>query len=464
MRTRISALLAAFSCLCAAQGIDSTALDRYVQAPDSAYRIVQASRLTLPGFTAVVAELTSQRWLEPSEVDRTEWRHWLTVVYPDQIRYRTAIILINGGSNTLQPPAPDPLLALLASETGAVVADLRAVPNQPLRFAGEERPLSEDAFIAFTWRRFLDTGDERWPARLPMTKAVVRAMDAVTELLEQQKTAVVDRFILIGASKRGWTAWSTAAADARVAGVVPLVIDLLNIRPSFTHHYRCYGFWAPAVSDYVERGIMDRIEDPALDALLRIEDPFEYRGRLTLPKYVVNSTGDQFFLLDSSRFYWDDLPGEKYLRYIPNTDHALSPDAAPSILAWIEMVLRGEPRPRFFWQADRAAGRIRLRPVDRPKSVLLWKAHNPAARDFRLETLGPAWEAAPVEPVEGVYEASVEKPESGWTAFFLELTYDGPGGKPLVFTTEVVVVPDVCPADVQESARIRTGSAARGAR
>lgn len=450
MRPALAAVL--LICLCAAhraagQGIDSTALDRYVAAPDDAYRIISTTRLSLGGLTVLLAELNSQRWLEPAEVDRTEWRHWLTVAYPETVRFRTAILLINGGSNTSAVPAPDPLVALLAAQTGAVVADLRTVPNQPLKFAGEDKPLSEDALIAYTWKRFLESGDERWPARLPMTKAVVRAMDAVTDLLRRQNAGLADRFILLGASKRGWTAWTAAAVDPRVVAAVPLVIDMLNLQPSFLHHYSCYGFWAPAVEDYVQRGVMDKFGDPALDALLKIEDPYEYRGRLTLPKYIVNSTGDQFFLPDSSRFYWNDLPGEKYLRYVPNTDHSLSPEIAVSIQAWIELILRGEPRPRFFWEMDRAAGRIRLRPVDPPKSVLLWKAHNPAARDFRLETIGPAWESSPVEPQDGVYEAALEAPESGWTAFFLELTYDGPGGKPLIFTTEVAVVPDLCPGD-----------------
>jgi PhoPQ-activated pathogenicity-related protein len=450
MRNRLAVALLLALVVCPrpgrAQGVEATALDRYVSEPDPAYRIGQVLRLPVGGFTALVAELASQRWREPAEVDRTEWKHWLTVVYPERIRFRTAILLINGGSVSAAPPAPDPLLVLLAAETGGVVADLRAVPNQPLQFAGEPSPLSEDALIAYSWARFLDTGDDRWPARLPMTKAVVRAMDAVTELLQQQNAGLVDRFILVGASKRGWTAWSAAAVDPRVIAIAPLVIDLLNLQPSFLHHYRCYGFWAPAISDYVRRGIMERIEEPAFRELLRIEDPYEYRGRLSLPKYIVNSAGDQFFLPDSSRFYWDDLPGEKYLRYVPNTDHALlGPDVVPSLLAWTEMILNGEPRPRFFWQADREAGRIRLRALDKPKSVLLWRAHNPEKRDFRLQTIGPAWASTPVEPVDGVYEAAVEAPESGWTAFFLELTYDGPGGKPLVFTTEVLVVPDVCP-------------------
>jgi hypothetical protein len=41
---------------------------------------------------------------------------------------------------------------------------------------------------------------------------------------------------------------------------------------------------------------------------------------------------------------------------------------------------------------------------------------------------------------------SVPAPASGWSAFFLELTYPGPAvDLPLVFTTEVVVTPNVYP-------------------
>ena len=54
------------------------------------------------------------------------------------------------------------------------------VPNQPLTFAGETRGRTEDAMIAYTWDKFLNGGDDNWPARLPMTKSAVRAMDTTT--------------------------------------------------------------------------------------------------------------------------------------------------------------------------------------------------------------------------------------------------------------------------------------------
>jgi len=56
---------------------------------------------------------------------------------------------------------------------------------------------------------------------------------------------------------------------------------------------------------------------------MRIVEPLEYRDRLTMPKLIVNASGDQFFLPDSSRFYFDRLPGVKYLRCVPNADHSL---------------------------------------------------------------------------------------------------------------------------------------------
>ncbi len=33
-----------------------------------------------------------------------------------------------------------------------------------------------------------------------------------------------------------------------------------------------------------------------------IEDPYSYRERLTMPKFVVNAAGDQYFPPDSSQF------------------------------------------------------------------------------------------------------------------------------------------------------------------
>jgi PhoPQ-activated pathogenicity-related protein len=425
-----------------------TALDRYVTAPDPAYRysLVNTSKETT--HTVSLLEMTSQTWLSTSEVNKPEWTHWVTVIRPTTVKHRTALVFVTGGANNGKPPRVDPMLLDFALATQSVVAELRMVPNQPLVFAGETRERKEDESIAYTWDKFLRTGDDRWPMRLPMTKAVVRAMDTVTNFCAkpEQGSLPIDRFVVSGASKRGWTTWTTAAVDPRVVAVMPLVIDALNVEPSFDHHWRAYGFYAPAVKDYEEMAIMRWLGSPANRALMEIEDPYEYRDRLTMPKYLVNSAGDQFFLPDSWRFYFDDLKGEKYLRYVPNSDHSLKDtDAAQGVGAFYSAILTRTPRPQFTWRVERD-GRIRVDTKTRPTSVALWQATNPKARDFRLETLGPVYASTTLEAKSpGVYEAQLPKPPAGWTAGLIELRFDSGSKYPFVFTTGVAVVPDILP-------------------
>jgi PhoPQ-activated pathogenicity-related protein len=281
-----------------------------------------------------------------------------------------------------------------------------------------------------------------------MTKAAVRAMDTITSVMATPEAGnvKVEKFVVSGGSKRGWTTWTTAAVDPRVSAIVPASIDLLNLEPSFEHHWKVYGFWAPAVQDYVESGVMDWTGTPQYKALLAEVEPYSYRDRLTMPKYLVQAAGDQFFLPDSSRFYFDDLKGEKYLRYVPNTDHSLKgSDARESMLAFYDAFLRGAPRPKFTWSFEKN-GDIRVTAKDKPSAVKLWQATNPEHRDFRLETLGAKYEGSALQDQgDGVYVAHVPAPEKGWTAYFVELTFPSGGKYPFKFTTAVRVNPDTEP-------------------
>ncbi|HXG46560.1 MAG TPA: PhoPQ-activated pathogenicity-related family protein, partial [Methylomirabilota bacterium] len=426
-----------------------TALDRYVAAPDTNYSFRLASSIKGEGFTTYHIDMISQQWLTTNEVNRPLWQHWLTIVKPDKVSHPTGLLFIGGGSHRTNPPSrADANLILVATTTETVVAELRNVPNQPLIFVGEDKGRSEDSLIAYTWDKFLRTGDPKWPARLPMTKAAVRAMDTITAFCASEAggRVTVDKFFVAGGSKRGWTTWTTAAVDERVIGIAPIVIDMLNIVPSFIHHFEVYGFYAPAVGDYTRMRIMDWNGTPEYRALMEIEEPFEYRQRLTLPKFIINSAGDQFFLPDSSQFYFKELSGVKYLRYVPNSDHSLKgTDAWMTLLACYSAVLKGSPLPRFSWSME-ADGAIRVQNADKPESVKLWQATNAEARDFRLQTVGEAWTSSDLkDDGGGVYIGRVPKPEKGWTAYFVELTYRNGSAPPFKFTTDVRVWPEVKP-------------------
>jgi PhoPQ-activated pathogenicity-related protein len=425
-----------------------TALDRYVAAPDTNYNFHLVRSIPGKDQTTFLLEMTSQAWLTTNEVDRPLWKHWMVLVKPDKVTSSKSLLFISGGANDDKEPKADGGLAQIAIATKSVVTELRMVPNQPVVFSGETRERSEDALIAYTWDKFLRTGDEKWPARLPMTKASVRAMDTVTAFCASPDGGQIgiDGFVVAGGSKRGWTTWTTAAVDKRVAAIVPIVIDVLNIEPSMLHHYAAYGFWAPSIGDYTALRIMDWTGTPQYRALMRIEEPYQYRDRLTMPKFLINASGDQFFLPDSSQFYFNDLPGVKYLRYVPNADHSLKgSDARESLLAFYNAFLYQQALPQFSWNLEKD-GAIRVETKDKPSEVKLWQATNPDARDFRLETFGPKWESGSVaDEGNGVYVAKVPAPAKGWTGFFVELTFPSLSQVPFKFTTSVRVVPDTLP-------------------
>jgi len=201
--------------------------------------------------------------------------------------------------------------------------------------------------------------------------------------------------------------------------------------------------------------VFDRLLTPEGDALRKLVDPYEYRQRYTMPKFLVNSTGDQFFLPDSAQFYYDDLPGPKYLRYIPNTDHGLDFSAAASLLLFYKSILTDSELPKFTWKV--VGDWIRIRPISgNLKKVNLWQASNEKARDFRVDTIGRVWKSSPLKPLNiGRYVARVPVPTKGWTAFFAEMVYDSGGPVPHKFTTQVHVVPQRLPfADEYKSESI----------
>ena len=439
-----------------------TALDDYIAAPDPNFGWTKVYTVNGSGYKGHILDMTSQVWRdEPNEVNRELWQHWVRIIKPTTVSSTRALLYIGGGSNGGSiPTSVDSMLRAIATATHSVVAEVRMVPNQRIAFADEPDPTyipngrTEDELIAYAWDKYLRTGDAIWLPRLPMTNAAVLAMDATQAFMADPNyispPVTINDFVVSGASKRGWTTWTTAAVDPRVVAIVPIVIDVLNVEISMTHHYAAYGFWAPAVHDYEDMGNMNWFQTPEIGAMFDIIDPYAYRARYTMPKFLLNSAGDDFFLPDSSQFYFDDLPGEKYLRYVPNTDHSLDgSDAADSLLAFYEAILNGTPRPQFSWSlVGDDSIHAQTDPNTAPTQVKLWQATNTVARDFRKNPVGmpysgPVWTSTTLSDLgSGLYVGQVPMPSSGWRAFFVEMTYPSGGSAPFKFTTEVRVVPD----------------------
>jgi PhoPQ-activated pathogenicity-related protein len=429
----------------------ATPLDDYVAKPDASYRYSLVNTIDNPLGKVYQIDMKSQTWRTEKEVNRTLWQHWVNIIVPNDVTSDTALLCINGGSNkSTKPPGPDMMLVQIAVQSKTVIVDLKQVPNQPLIFAddpGNER--SEDEIIAYTFAQFLKTQDPTWPLLLPMVKSAVRAMDTAQDYLPKATGGKVriKNFVVTGGSKRGWTTWLTGAVDKRMKAIAPIVIDVLNMGPQMQHHYAAYGFYSPAIGDYEQMKVLDRIESKDGANIRNFVDPYEYRDRYTMPKFVINSAGDQYFLCDSAQFYYKDLPAPKKLLYNPNTEHSLNGSGfEKALLAWYMAVLKGSPLPEFSWDIA-GSGHTVVTAKTKPTQVNLWTATNPTARDFRLMTIGKAWTSTPLATNDkGVYDTNVKAPEKGWTAYFVELLFDsGTPGLPYRFSTEVRVIPDTLP-------------------
>lgn len=435
---------------------ERTPIDEYVAKDDAAYGWSIRDMVAGEGYTLFVLHLKSQTWRAASEVDRPVWEHTLLVVKPKEVVTDIGFLRIGGGENgkPREQAAADNLVRF-ATATGSVTAEVMHVPNQPLVLFNDGEKREEDNLVALSQRKFMDTGDPMWLVRNAMVKSAVRAMDAVQELLasEQGGKVSVQKFVVSGGSKRGWTTWLTGAMDQRVVAIIPVVIDALNQQKTRPHRFASYGFWSPSLKDYLRHGLLERMRSPEMEKLVAIEDPYSYRERLTLPKFLVNATGDEFFPPDSSQFYYDDLVGEKHLRYVPNVKHDLKgSDARDSILAFYRAILTNQPRPRYSWKLE-DDGTFRVQCTDKPVEVKLWQATNPKARDFRAQVVGRIYASSPLaDQGDGVYIGRVEAPKAGFTAYFVEMTFDSGHPEPFKFTTRVNILPDVLPFADQDPA------------
>lgn len=430
------------------------ALDAYLARPDPAFAWTVDHQISGPGWHGAVLAMTSQRWLDAAQVDKPLWKHWLTVIVPDGEARRTGFLYITGGNNADPAPArPVDRFVKLALDSRSVVAELDDVPNQPLRFA--ETPnvaRTEDGIIAYQQAKFVRSHDPEQLVRLPMVKSGTAAMTAVQQYMAKDHAAAppLDHFVVAGGSKRAWTTWLVGALDPRVEAIIPIVINVLDVDATTRHHWEAMGYFSPALKDYVDAGLIPAmIGRPGLEDDNRIEDPLHYRDRpsMRMPKFIVNAVGDEYFPPDNTRFGYHLLPPLKRLRMIPNSRHSTAgTDLMQSVTAFYEAVLDHRPIPDYSWRV-RPDGAIVVKTAVEPLAVNLWQGANPKARDFRVDTLGPhAFTSTPLSRgPDGAWVGKVDKPARGWTAYFVELVFAGPGADPFKFTTEVQVIPDTLP-------------------
>ncbi len=404
-------------------------LDAYIKKDDPAFSWTQEGTDKLPGGTVYNIKLVSQEW------QGITWQHQLRVIEPEVLTFPDAVLLfITGGSQGSKYRPEDAALGMaLAQLSGARVAVLPQVPNQPL--LGDRK---EDDLITETFVRYLQTKDENWPLLFPMAKSAVKAMDAVQQWAKKEGKPDAKRFVVTGASKRGWTTWMTAATtDPRVVAIAPMVIDTLNMKVQMDHSLKVWGKFSEQIEDYTRRGLTEKFDDPVGKKLWQMVDPYSYRERITVPKLIINGANDRYWVLDSLNNYWEGLKGPKAVVYLPNAGHSLSVNreyALNGVAALLRHTVSNRPMPEMSWDhADGENGTLVLKvnASPGPKSAKLWVA-NSETRDFREST----WSPVPMLVNGSVVTGEAERPAKGFVALLGDLEFEI-DGVPYHLSTQV---------------------------
>ena len=402
----------------------SADLESYVGKPEPAFEWQLQKKFETPNSLDHVYDFqfVSQVW------QGKPWRHQLQIYQPaNTAPGATMFLWVTGGRAS---PEAISLGLELARKSKAPVAFLYDVPNQPLL----EGNLREDDLIAETFVRYLKTQDENWPLLLPMVKSVAKGMDVLQAFGKKNWLTSIDKFIVAGASKRGWTTWLTAAIDKRVSAIAPVVIDVLNMRAQMPRQLQAFGAYSSRLAAYSSRGLLPIPETPAGERLLRMVDPWAYRDKLTMPKLIVNGTNDFYWNTDALNLYWEGIPSNKWVLYLPNAGHNLRRqdrepreqlnDLVTSLAAFSRHESTNTPLPNLRWSHEIVDGKFRLTVDASPSPIAarLWVAHSDTA-DFRTAQ----WHPQEMINSDGKIIGEVSPPQTGREAFFGELDYEVAG-------------------------------------
>ncbi len=410
-------------------------LVEYVTRPDDSFSYEVVDRQPVEGGTVLFVHLTSQTWQD------IPWQHWLVIMRPDEVAYPDNMVLVVGGGNIREtPPTLDGGEARAAQQvsvaTQSAIALLTTVPNQPL-FGG----LREDHLIAYTYDKYLQGEGDDWPLLFPMAKSAVQAMTATQEIMRDEFEHEVEGFLLTGGSKRGWTSWLAAATgDERIIAIAPTVIDMLHLGPQMEHQLASYGQFSNQIDEYTDLGLQERMETPDGELLRDMVDPYTYRETLTMPKMVILGTNDPYWTVDAASFYFPDLVGEKHLIYQPNAGHTITLEGISALSHFFYALQRGASYPAISWQKPEP-DRLVVHWDQPGGTAYLWHARS-ENRDFR----DSVWTSRALDG-DGEVAVTMETPETGWEAWYVEVRWDGELVFPYGNCTEITVLPETMPFD-----------------
>ena len=416
-----------------------TAMKSYLQNGDQSFKWKLKDQTKIDGVSLYQIVFTSQKWRG------INWNHEITVMVPDDVKYKDALLFITGGSVKNENPnlhkwdeSLTKNISGIAKINHTIAAIVWQIPNQPLY-----SNLTEDALISYTLHNYLNDHDFTWPLLFPMTKSAIRAMDVVQQFSKKQTRHKIEHFVVSGASKRGWTTWLTGANDKRVKAIGPMVIDILNMPVNVDYQKQTWGDYSIEIEDYVKLGIAQQLGTSGGNDLTKMIDPYSYRKTLTMPKMIFMGTNDPYWPTDAIKNYIDSIPGDNHICYTPNAGHDLGDKkkAFATLSAFLGTTITNGKYSICKYSISEPGGNIILKIKSTPEiliDAILWSADS-KDQDFRDEKwVDQSLNAANKSDI----TVEIKKPASGFKAFYVDLKYKAPFGGDYTQSTRMFVTTD----------------------
>ena len=463
----------------------------YVKLPEKVSYKLTKKTSTLGFYQSYSYEFKSQLWpkVDGISVNNKQWSNRITIIKPYDVKDNTTALLFLAGEGDRIFDASkkinanmDTALSLLALKTKAIVVVLHDVLNMPLIINDSKFSPFEDGPIARSWKYFIDNSkkDKAYyvPLNLAMVKSSIQSLDIATNaIIEDLGVKNIEKFVVVGGSKRGWTAWLAGMLDNRIVGIMPISINIMNTTKNIELTFKKLGEFPHAWEKHIKEGVIPfSAHRQQFNDLMKIIDinnfhencvdpiscPIYEKQLLSKPLYMVNGTGDQFFPADVMQLYFANLKGNKALYFVDNAPHTIIvPPKSDGILdilhtldeinnkvfrsikKFYNLAATGASFPQLSWKGANNNYTIIASSAIKPKKIKLWYAYNPKKENF-MHNQGIRYTSINIDnncntsDVDVECEYKVTLPDTykkGFTSFYLEFKYGE-----IMLTTEVYVV------------------------
>lgn len=408
---------------------------KYLASREDVYDWSIIESVTATGITRIKAEVTSLTW------QGTVWKHYVLLYVPTTVNFNNIYTLIDGGRLTggipdrvdETSPIYGPFLSLMrgfSAATGMIMTFIRNIPNTPT--LGNS---TEDEFIYTSVQKYLATRDTNWSPFNPMTKGVMQCFTAIQQIVAQEKGVYLVGYCAAGLSKRGWTAYLAGVHDSRCNALVPIVQDNINISESYRRRRDVYGeddvkLLQSELFEYM--GMLAGNLKPLGREILEVVDPYALRDKLTMPMYVITSTNDENFTIDSATYYIKGFE-DAQLAYQRNLGHDIDPQYLMASIYWYLKLNLGQATPKITWTRNIDENNLTFTITVTQTG---WSEVNVISATSTTENFLASSFTTTSTSVSGTtFDVVIPRDNTNFKASYVEVVYNTPTGLPAPYNT-----------------------------